>query len=61
MYNVNIVNLTINLNLLSAVSICEVYILIMIWYLVIDEPCFDKGGVPSRLIYLYLLQIHTLY
>jgi hypothetical protein len=48
-------NLTINFNLLRAVSICKVYILIMLWYLVINEPCFDKGGFHSRLIYLYLL------
>jgi hypothetical protein len=59
-------NLTINFNLLRAVSICNVYILIMLWYLVIDEPCFDepcfdKGGFPSLLIYLHLLHIHTLY
>jgi hypothetical protein len=65
-HNVNIFSLTINFNFLRAVSICDVYILIMLWYLVIDEPCFDepyfdKGGFPSRLIYLYILQIHTLY
>ena len=64
-------NFTINFNLLRAVGICKVYVLIMLWYLVIDEPCFDepcfeepcfaKGGFPSLLIYLYLLHIHTLY
>jgi len=45
-YNVDIFNLTMNFNLLRAVSICEVYILIILWYLVIDEPCFGKGGFP---------------
>ena len=53
--------LQFNFNLSSAIIIRLVYAIIILLYLVIDVACFDKGGVPPRLIYLYLLQIHTLY